>query len=63
MARLEHGHDAPSLDREAGLRVSDRERERAVDLLSAHAAEGRLSVEELEARIDAALAAAGRAFD
>lgn len=39
------------------LRVSDRERERTVDLLSEHAAEGRLSVEELDARVDSALAA------
>ena len=42
------------------LRASDRERERAVDLLSDHAAQGRLSVEELDARVDAALAARTR---
>ena len=52
--------EVPTADREAGLRVSDRERERAVGLLSEHAAEGRLGVEELEARVDAALAARTR---
>ncbi len=45
---------------EASLRVSDRERERVVDLLSGHAAEGRLTLEELDARIDGAHAARTR---
>ena len=45
---------------EAGLRLSDRERERAVDLLAHHAAQGRLTPEELEARIDSAHAARTR---
>lgn len=45
---------------EAGLLVSDRERERVVDLLSEHAAEGRLTLEELDARIDGAHAARTR---
>ena len=44
----------------ADLRVSDRERERVVDLLSRHAAEGRLDVDELDARIDRAFAAPTR---
>ncbi|HEV2771062.1 MAG TPA: DUF1707 domain-containing protein [Solirubrobacteraceae bacterium] len=47
-------------EREAGLRVGDREREQVVDLLSQHAAEGRLVPEELEARIDEAHAACTR---
>ena len=46
---------------EADVRVSDRERERVVDLLSAHAAEGRLTLEELDTRIDRAYAARTRA--
>ena len=44
----------------ADLRVSDHERERVVDLLSRHAAEGRLDVDELDARIDRAFAARTR---
>jgi Domain of unknown function (DUF1707) len=43
------------------LRTSDAERERVVEALRAHAAAGRLTVEELEARIDRAYAAATRA--
>jgi hypothetical protein len=39
------------------LRASDDDRERVVDELRRHAAEGRLSVEELEERIERALAA------
>ncbi len=46
---------------EDDFRVSDREREGAVDLLSEHAAQGRLNVEELDARVDGALAARTRA--
>ncbi len=56
----EHGVPPPAGEQEAGLRVSDRERERAVDLLSQHAAQGRLTPEELEARIDSAHAARTR---
>ena len=56
----DHLGEVSTADREAGLRVSDRERERAVGLLSEHAAEGRLGVEELEARVDGALAARTR---
>lgn len=48
-------------EREADLRVSDREREQVADLLSAHAAEGRLTLEELDARVDGAYAARTRA--
>ena len=44
----------PPAEPEAGLRVSDRERERVVELLSEHAAEGRLTLEELDARTEAA---------
>jgi hypothetical protein len=39
------------------LRASDRDRERVVDDLRAHAGEGRLTVEELEVRVQGALAA------
>ncbi|MBD0282698.1 MAG: DUF1707 domain-containing protein [Thermoleophilaceae bacterium] len=37
------------------LRASDRDRERVVDELRTHAAEGRLTVEELEERVQRAL--------
>jgi hypothetical protein len=40
-----------------GLRVSDAERAAAMDRLSAHAAAGRLSMEELEERVAATYAA------
>lgn len=60
MSVPEHGAAPPGGEQEAGLRVSDRERERAVDLLSQHAAQGRLTPEELEARIDSAHAARTR---
>jgi uncharacterized protein DUF1707 len=43
------------------LRASDAEREHVVELLRAHAAEGRLSADELEERLGAAYAAATRA--
>jgi hypothetical protein len=43
------------------LRASDAERERVVEALRSHAAAGRLSVDELEARIDRTYAAATRA--
>jgi hypothetical protein len=39
------------------LRASDRDRERVVEQLEAHAGEGRLSVEELEERTERALGA------
>lgn len=42
------------------IRASDAEREEAIDRLRAHAAEGRLDVEELEERIAAAYAARTR---
>lgn len=44
----------PAPEHEAGLRVSDRERERVVELLAEHAAEGRLTLEELDARTEGA---------
>ena len=58
--RQRHLHGVLPADGDPGLRVSDGEREGAVDLLSEHAAQGRLSVEELDARIEAALAARTR---
>ena len=42
---------------ELDLRASDGDRERTVDGLRAHAAEGRLTVDELEERVQRALAA------
>lgn len=42
---------------ELDLRASDGDRERAIDDLRAHAADGRLTVEELEERVQRALAA------
>jgi Domain of unknown function (DUF1707)/2TM domain len=44
-------------DREPQMRASDAERERVVERLRGHAAEGRLDLEELETRVDRALAA------
>lgn len=44
----------------AALRASDAERQRHVDLLTEHAAQGRLSVEELSERVDRAYAAGTR---
>ena len=58
--RQRHVRSVLPTDREPGLRVSDAERERAVDLLSEHAAQGRLGVDELDARLEAALAARTR---
>jgi uncharacterized protein DUF1707 len=46
-----------SAARRGDLRVGDRERAEAAERLSAHAAAGRLDVEELEARLDRAQAA------
>ncbi len=64
MFRIMERHELPVTigpdGREAAVRVSDGERERVVDLLSAHAAEGRLTLEELDARIDGAYAARTR---
>ncbi len=54
MACEQHEIPYPPPETEAGLRVSDRERERVVELLSEHAAEGRLTLEELDARTEAA---------
>jgi hypothetical protein len=42
---------------EVELRVSDGDRDRVVEELRAHAADGRLAVEELEDRVERALAA------
>lgn len=42
------------------IRVSQQERERVVDLLRGHAGEGRLDLDELEQRVEAALAARTR---
>ena len=46
--------------RDADLRASQDERERVVDRLRLHAGEGRLELDELEERIDAALRARTR---
>ncbi len=64
------GHGRHDVARRSGARVpfaaddkraSDREREEVVSDLRVHAGEGRLSVDELDARIAAALAAPTRA--
>jgi hypothetical protein len=47
-------------ERDSSLRASQAERDRTVEDLRVHAGEGRLDVEELEARLDAALAAKTR---
>jgi hypothetical protein len=44
-----------------GIRASDAEREHHVDLLREHAAQGRLTIDELDERIDRAYAARTRA--
>ncbi len=50
--------------RDPGLRVSQDEREEVVELLRTHAGEGRLDLDELEERVEAALSARTRAdFD
>jgi len=46
--------------RNSDLRASQQERDRAVELLRMHAGEGRLDLEELEQRVEAALAARTR---
>ena len=48
-------------DETKAVRASDGEREQTVELLRAHAAEGRLTVEEFSARVDEAYAARTRA--
>lgn len=45
------------VERDPTLRVSDRERDEVVTLLRDHAADGRLSPEELDERVERALAA------
>ncbi|MGH2930529.1 MAG: DUF1707 domain-containing protein [Solirubrobacteraceae bacterium] len=50
----ERRDDPPSTD---GLRASDADRERLIEELNEHAAEGRLTTEELEERLTAAYAA------
>jgi hypothetical protein len=45
------------VERDPTLRVSDRERDEVTTLLRDHAAEGRLSPEELDERVERALAA------
>jgi Domain of unknown function (DUF1707) len=56
-----HYHDHRQIERrverDPTLRVSDRERDEATTLLRDHAAEGRLSPEELDERVERALAA------
>jgi hypothetical protein len=59
--RFEDQRVEPLVAEPLDLRTSDAERERVVEALRAHAAAGRLTVEELEARIDRAYAAATRA--
>jgi hypothetical protein len=51
----------PDIPEPHDLRASDAERERTVELLRLHAAAGRLATEELEERLDRALAAERRA--
>lgn len=53
-------HTTPVPVDRADLRVSDRDRERVVELLSHHAGEGRLDADELDGRIERALAARTR---
>jgi hypothetical protein len=49
---------SPDADQPAGrLRIGDRERAEAADRLSAHAAAGRLTLDELDQRLDAVHAA------
>jgi DUF1707 SHOCT-like domain/2TM domain len=57
--RRERDHDLEWVGRteDRSLRVSDRERDEVVTLLRDHAAEGRLSSDELEERLERALAA------
>ncbi len=50
----------PSVSPNPAIRVSDDEREQHVDVLRRHAAEGRLTVDELEERVERAYAARTR---
>jgi hypothetical protein len=53
-----HRHHHPrSIQQDRSLRVSDRERDEVTTQLRDHAAEGRLSPEELDERVERALAA------
>jgi hypothetical protein len=45
------------VDTPANVRVSDADRNRVIEVLKQHAGEGRLTLEEFEARVDEALAA------
>jgi len=45
------------VDTPANVRVSDADRNRVIEVLKEHAGEGRLTLEEFEARVDEALAA------
>jgi hypothetical protein len=53
----DHRQTERRVERDPALRVSDSERDEAVTLLRDHAAEGRLSPEELDERVERALAA------
>ena len=53
----DHGQIQRRVERDPTLRVSDSERDEVVTLLRDHAAEGRLSPEELDERVERALAA------
>jgi Domain of unknown function (DUF1707) len=50
----------PFARRGSNIRVSQEERDRVVELLRTHAGEGRLDLEELEQRVEAALSARTR---
>jgi len=53
-----HHHEHQTVERrDPSVRSSDRERDEVVTLLRDHAAEGRLSTEELDERVERALAA------
>ena len=56
IGHLPVAHDDRRTSRD-DLRASDADREKAVTLLRAHAAEGRLTLDELEARVERAYAA------
>lgn len=49
-----------TVTRDADMRASQEERERVVELLRTHAGEGRLELDELEQRVEAALGARTR---
>lgn len=60
--RYEYGRwtERAGVERESRLRASEAERERVVDRLRHHAGEGRLDIEELEQRVEAAYGAKTR---